>query len=78
MALCLAIVFICERGGGGTVVHVIIALVDSEDRSGLDWLLDVTFNDISVIHVTAHRCAGGLDLMKKLNLRSGCHAIDIS
>ena len=28
------------------------------------WLLKVTINDISVIHVTAHRCAGGL---KKLD-----------
>ena len=33
-----------------------------------DWLFNVTCNDISVIYVTAHRCAGGL---KKLNLRSG-------
>ena len=24
------------------------------------WLFNVTFNDISVIYVTAHRCAGGL------------------
>ena len=37
------------------------------------WLFNVTFNDISVIYVTAHRCAGGLK--KKLNLRSDfqCH-----
>ena len=42
------------------------------------WLFNVTFNDISVIYiyVTAHRCAGGLK--KKLNIRSGSHAIDIS
>ena len=33
-----------------------------------DWLLNVTCNVISVIYLTAHRCAGGL---KKLNLRSG-------
>ena len=33
------------------------------------WLFNVTFNDISVIYVTAHRCAGGSK--KKLNLRSG-------
>ena len=33
-----------------------------------DWLLNVTCNDISVIYVTAYRCAGGL---KKLDLRSG-------
>ena len=25
-----------------------------------DWSFNVTFNDISVIYVTAHRCAGGL------------------
>ena len=42
----------------------------------LDWLFNVTINDISVIYVTAHRCAGGLK--KKLDLRSGSHAIDIS
>ena len=32
-----------------------------------DWLFNVTANDISVIYVTAYRCAGGL---KKLDLRS--------
>ena len=37
----------------------------------LDWLFNVTINDISVIHVTAHRCAGGPK--KKLDLRSGSH-----
>ena len=42
----------------------------------LNWLFNVTINDISVIHVTAHRCAGGLK--KKLDLRSGSHTIDIS
>ena len=31
-------------------------------------LFNVTINDILVIHVTAHRCTGGL---KKLDLRSG-------
>ena len=41
----------------------------------LKWLFNVTINDISVLYVTAHRCAGGL---KKLDLRSGSHAIDIS
>ena len=37
-----------------------------------DWLLNVTCNNISVIYMTAHRCAGGL---KKLDLGSGsqCH-----
>ena len=42
----------------------------------LDWLFNVTINDISVIYVTAHRCAGGPK--KKLDLRSGSHAINIS
>ena len=35
----------------------------------MNWLFNVTINYISVIHVTAHRCAGGLK--KKLDLRSG-------
>ena len=35
----------------------------------VNWLFNVTINDISVIHVTALRCAGGL--RKKLDLRSG-------
>ena len=43
---------------------------------GLDWLLNVTINDVSVIHVTAHRCVGGLK--KTLDLRSGSHTIHIS
>ena len=34
-----------------------------------DWLLNVTFIDISVIFVTAHRCAGGPK--NKLHPRSG-------
>ena len=38
-------------------------------RVELNWLFNVTINDISVIHVTAHRCAGGLK--KKFDLRSG-------
>ena len=42
----------------------------------VDWLLNVTINDISVIHVTAHRCAGRLK--KKLYLGSASHAMDIS
>ena len=33
----------------------------------MNWLFNVTINDISVIYVTAHRCAGGL----KLDLRLG-------
>ena len=35
----------------------------------LNWLFNVTINDIPVIYVTAHRCAGGLK--KKLDLWSG-------
>ena len=35
----------------------------------VNWLFNVTTKDISVIYVTAHRCAGGLK--KKLDLRSG-------
>ena len=35
----------------------------------VNWLFNVTMNDISVIYVTAHRCAGGLK--KKCDLRSG-------
>ena len=35
----------------------------------MNWLLNVTINEISVIYVTAHRCAGGLK--KKFDLRSG-------
>ena len=34
----------------------------------VNWLLNVTINDISVIHVTTHRCAGGL---KNMDVRSG-------
>ena len=43
------------------VVVVVVVVVD--------WLLHVTINDISVICVTAYRCAGGLK--KKLDLPSG-------
>ena len=35
----------------------------------LNCMFNVTINDISVIYVTAHRCAGGLK--KKYDLRSG-------
>ena len=37
-------------------------------------LLNVLFNDISVIYAKAHGCAGRLK--KKLGLRSGSHAKD--
>ena len=36
----------------------------------VNWLFNVTINDISVIYVTAHRCAGGL----QLDIWSGSHA----
>ena len=39
------------------------------EGGGWNWLFNVILNDISVIYVTAHRCAGGLK--KKLDLRSG-------
>ena len=46
--------------------------IDRKERylitCNLNWLFDVIINDISVIYVTAHRCAGWL---KKLDLRSG-------
>ena len=35
----------------------------------MNWLFNVTINDISVIYVTAHRCAR--ILKKNLDLRSG-------
>ena len=57
--------------------HTEIAQTPPSRQIGLidwiEWLFNVTINDISVIYVTAHRCAGGLK--KKL---SGSHAIDIS
>ena len=34
----------------------------------VNWLFNVTINDISIIYVTVHRCAGGL---KRLDLQSG-------
>ena len=39
-------------------------------------LFNVMFNDISIIYVTAYRCAGGLKMT--MDLRSGSHVIDIS
>ena len=35
----------------------------------MNWLFNVTINDISVIYVTAIRCTGGIE--KELDLRSG-------
>ena len=40
------------------------------------WLLNVTINDISVVHMNANRWVGGL--RKTLDLRSAPNAIDIS
>ena len=44
---------------------------------GWDWLLNAPCNDISVIYVKAHRCAGGLK--KKMDQRRGfkCHRLFI-
>ena len=39
------------------------------NRCEVTWLFNVTINDISVISMTAHRCAGGLK--RTLDLRSG-------
>ena len=44
--------------------------VDVAIGGEVNWLFNVTINDISDIHVAAHRCAGGLK-KKKLDLRSG-------
>ena len=46
------------------VVHL-----STSSMNEVNFLFNVTIYDISVIYVTAHRCAGGLK--KKLNLRSG-------
>ena len=46
----------------------------------MNWLFNVTINDISVIHVnvTAHTCAGTLKKNLDLHVLSGFHTIDIS
>ena len=70
-------VAICEpRVCGDDVLLRLVPMYDlphittkSKRVSEWDWFLNVTCNDISVIYVTAHRCAGGLK--KKLNLRFG-------
>ena len=57
-------------GYGGHILDLSPRVPTGEQPQGveLNWLFNVTINDISVIYVTAHRCAGGL---KKLDLRSG-------
>ena len=50
-------------------IHVCLFNTIQYVISEVNWLFNVTVNDISVIYVTAHRCAGGLK--KKLDLRSG-------
>ena len=40
----------------------------SDDFGEMNWLFNVIIDDILVIYVTAHRCAGDL---KMLDLRSG-------
>ena len=47
----------------------ILLVFGAGNNEMVNWLFNVTINDISVIYVTAHRCAGGLK--KKLHLRSG-------
>ena len=37
----------------------------------VNWLFNVTINDISVIYVTAHRCAGGLKKQSHTKMKSG-------
>ena len=49
----------------GMCMHTLVVTFDVV----VNWFFNVTINDISVIYVTAHRCAGGLK--KKLDLRSG-------
>ena len=44
-------------------------ILEWKSSEWVNCLFNVTINDISVIYVTAHRCAGGLK--KKLDLRSG-------
>ena len=41
--------------------------LDLQSEDEVNWLFNVIINDISVIYVKAHRCAGGLK--KKLDLR---------
>ena len=53
-----------------TLMNFVSPLFFELIKSGeVNWLFNVTINNISVIYVTAHRCAGGLK--KKLDLRSG-------
>ena len=62
-----------HRGVFGKLISAYLKFsVRSSWESDIDrfiWSLYVTRNDISVIHVTVHRCVGGLK--KKLDLRSG-------
>ena len=67
-----------EKNGGGKIgrrgneensVRAAPKKGGGESWVELKWLFNVTINDISVIYVTAHGCAGGLK--KKLDLRSG-------
>ena len=59
-------------GYGGHILDVnprVPTREGKEENFELNCLFNVTINDISVIYVTAHRCAGGLK--KKYDLRSG-------
>ena len=54
------------------LLHLLFKHSKSDKKWVSEWvnlLFNVTINDISVIYVTAHRCAG--KLKKKLDLRSG-------
>ena len=55
------------------MANIVTALVYLSNKSKripfpVDWMFNVTINDITVIYVTTHSCAGGF---KKLDLRSG-------
>ena len=63
-------VCVCGVGWGwGGVRDKILGISIEVSESEWDWLLLVTCNDISVIYLTAHRCAGGQK--KKMDLGSG-------
>ena len=53
-----------------SATNLFSCLVSRWRRVELNWLFNVTINDISVIYVTAHRCAGGLKKKKLLCLHN--------
>ena len=50
-------------------MDIFVSTLEFFVRLALDWMRNVTCNDILVIFVTAHRCVGGLK--KKFDLRPG-------